>query len=289
MDHLDFSSLSDEELVAVYGAFFAMAAADGAVDDEELVNIFARMNLQGLSDPAARIVRGYLFEPPALTDALEPLRKSSNDVRYGVLVHLMDVALADAVYAPSEQQAIQQARAMMGASEEQVDAIEAFIRDVRGIQQAGVSDADAHRRMAEAGNRLDDAGVPRKSMALSGSVAAASASGIGAAAIAGLGLTLVPGVGLAVAGGAAAYVAMRRITGRSGPPPKSEEDLAETNRIIRHLSSAIEDCRRRVTSLESLTGSSRSESERHAERARQLNRRIDCMRRLLARKRGELA
>ena len=28
MDHLDFSNLSEDERVAVYGAFFAMAAAD---------------------------------------------------------------------------------------------------------------------------------------------------------------------------------------------------------------------------------------------------------------------
>lgn len=288
MDHLDFSTLTEEERVAVYGSFFAMAAADGSVDDEELVNIFARLNLDGLSDMAARIVRGYLFEPPALAAALEPLQSSANDVRYGVLVHLMDVALADAVYAPSEQQAILEARTLLGASAEQVDAIEAFIREVRGIQQSGISSADAQQRMAAAGSRLDQAGVPRKSLALSGSVAAASASGIGAAAIAGLGLTLVPGVGLAVAGGAAAYLAMRRITGKSAPPPPSEEAVAETQRVITHLHSAIEECRVRAAGLESSTSGSRAEANARADRARKLNRRIDCMRRLLARKRGEL-
>ncbi|TNE90045.1 MAG: TerB family tellurite resistance protein [Deltaproteobacteria bacterium] len=287
MEHLDFTELTETERVATYGAFFAMAGADGSVDDEELVNIFECLDLEGMSETAQRVVRGFVLEPPELADTLTPLQQSANDVRYGVLVHLMDVALADTVYAPGEQQAIREAGELLGANQEQLDAIEQFIREVRGIERGSLGADEAEARLKAAGSRLDKSGVPRKSLALSGSVAAASAGGVGAAAIAGLGVALAPGVGLAVASGAAAFFAMRLITGGGGKKAE-KKDPAETERVIEHLQHAIEETRQRISALEEFPGDNATEAHERREHAKHLNRRIDAMQRLLARKRGEL-
>lgn len=289
MDHLDFRELTEDERVATYGAFFAMAVADGALDDEELVNIFECLDLDGMSDVAVRLVRGFLIDPPDLATALAPLESSGNDVRYGVLVHLMDVALADTVYAPGERAAIQEAGTLLGANAEQIDAIEAFIRELRGIQKGGVGGAEADERLQTAAKRLDDSGVPRRSIALSGGVGAASAGGIGAATIGALGIGMLSGVGLALAGGTAAYFAMRLVTGANsegGAGPTAAP--GDVGRVIEHLQHAIQQTRERLTALESQSGGSTAESLKRSEQAKHLNNRIQGMQRLLARKRGEM-
>ena len=80
MQHLDFQRLTEAERVATYGAFFAMAIADGSLDDDELVNIFECLDLDGLSDESIRAVRSYLIDPPTLDDtlAMSPSLRLSN-------------------------------------------------------------------------------------------------------------------------------------------------------------------------------------------------------------------
>lgn len=282
MNHLDFQQLTETERVATYGAFFAMAVADGHLDDEELINIFECLDLEGLSDPAVRVVRAYLITPPSLADALTPLTDSDNDVRYGVLVHLMDVALADAVYTQGERKAIAEAGEILGAEASQMEAIEAFIREVRGLED--LDPKEAQKRLKMAAQNLNQAGIPTKSLVYSGSVAALSAGGIGAAVIGGLGVALVPGIGLAVASGTAAFFAMNLILqGRGG-----SGDQESTERVITHLQEAITETRRLQAAVEEHTGGSRQEATERRDQIQHLNKRVEGMQRLLARKRAEL-
>ncbi|MCO4744272.1 MAG: hypothetical protein KC912_05750 [Proteobacteria bacterium] len=286
MQHLDFQQLTEAERIATYGAFFAMAVSDGSLDDEELIHIFECLDLEGMSEQSVKTVRSYLIEPPALLEALEPLTESDNDVRYGVLVHLMDVALADSVYAPGERKAISTAAIQLGANEEQVDAIEAFIREVRGITEGEVDEKEAKERLQAAHSRLDKAGVPTKSLLFSGSVAALSAGGVGAAVIAGLGVALVPGIGLAVASGTAAFFAMNLALGRRGNDP---EAAADVERVIHHLQAAITETLELLAEAEAHRGGTHKEAQAREEHVRHLNKRVSGMQRLLAKKRHELA
>lgn len=66
MSTFDFSEQPEDQRVACYGAFCAMAAADGAIDKEEVIAIFEVMDVEGLSPAAQAQVRGFLVEPPPL-------------------------------------------------------------------------------------------------------------------------------------------------------------------------------------------------------------------------------
>src|SRR4051812_10503691 len=46
---LDLTTLPEAQRAAFYGALFAMAAADGAIDKDELQQIFALLDLDGIS------------------------------------------------------------------------------------------------------------------------------------------------------------------------------------------------------------------------------------------------
>ena len=196
MAHLDFSKLNEEERVATYGAFFAMASIDGTMDDAELVQILECLDLDGLSDSAMAQVRSFLIQTPPLDQILAPLVQSSNEIRYGVLVHLMDVALADEVYAPAERQAINAAGDRLGATREQLGAIENFIRELRGIESGMTSIDDADERMQTASYMLQKTGVPLDALVMSSGAAALSAGGVSAATIGALGLALAALYGL---------------------------------------------------------------------------------------------
>src|SRR5215204_2518173 len=55
--HIDSKSLSEKQRVAFYGAMFAMAAADGQMQREELELIYETLDTEGLSEEARRRVR----------------------------------------------------------------------------------------------------------------------------------------------------------------------------------------------------------------------------------------
>ncbi|MCZ0904258.1 hypothetical protein ON021_30605, partial [Microcoleus sp. HI-ES] len=87
-----FATSSESELLAFYGSLFAIAAADGSVDIDELDLLFKTINLDKFSDSAKTQIQSYTASPPSLSDCLQTLTKSEEPLRLGVMYFLINIA-----------------------------------------------------------------------------------------------------------------------------------------------------------------------------------------------------
>lgn len=153
--------------VAFYGSLFAMAAIDQGVDQEEWALIFEQLNTEGLSQEGQLKMQSFILTPPALSDCLEVLAGAEEAVRFGTLINLIDVALADDFLADSEARALDQARARLGVDEIQMDAMREFIQALRRIRRKGRGDSAAVQAASVATERLYAAGIPAEAVRFS--------------------------------------------------------------------------------------------------------------------------
>jgi uncharacterized tellurite resistance protein B-like protein len=129
-DLLDLSSMPEPKRVAFYGAMLAIADADGTVGQDELDLIFQNIHTAGLSDRSRHTIWEYLVDTPPLADCLAGFATSHEQVRCAVMVYLIEIALADRILAPGEDEALLQARTCLRISQKQIDAIERYICNV---------------------------------------------------------------------------------------------------------------------------------------------------------------
>ena len=227
MASLEFTSLPEEQQLAFHGTLFAMAAADGHVSRNELKLIFESVDTSTLSEEGVQTLRGWLLEPPALQDCLAVLAEGEEELQYGVLMHLTDVALADERVLLGEKRALRQARQAFGIERPQALAIEEFVWEMREIRARHLSDEDTAAAVKAAADHLGEKGVPTSAIYYSGSFVGLGTSGVlaGLAAL-GLGMGLVPGLGVVVAVGTATFLAVNWALGGRAKR-KKEEILAE--------------------------------------------------------------
>lgn len=207
MASFEFNRLPEEEQMAFYGLLLGMAAADGEVTPEELGRVLESMDLDGLGEDARRTVRGWLRSPPEIDACLKVLAEGDEALRYGVVMHLTDVILADDDYEIAEKLAMRRVREALGITREQALAIEEFVWEVRHIRDDGLEDDEQVERVKDAASALSAVGVPGAALYFSGSLIGLGAKGIlGALAAAGLTAGLLPGIGLFVTLGAAGWL-----------------------------------------------------------------------------------
>ena len=280
----DFTALPETEQVACYGSFFAMAAHDGSMDKDELSLIFETLDLENLSDEARKTVRAYLVDPPKLADALAAVADGREELRYGLMVHLTDISLADDVIVDEEKEALAEAQQILGVSDEQARAIESFIREVRRIRARGLDDNVAVEAIKSAASSLSAVGVPIAAVYFSGSVLGLSAAGItsGLAAL-GLGFGMVPGIGMAVLLGVATYMTVGRVLGWN-KAQKTQQLQAERERraqlVVRNLQEAIDHLVEQIAGLSAKAAL----ADANAEAIARLTSRLHALQQALARR-----
>ncbi len=125
---LDLSQVDETTRLAFYGALFAIAAADGHIDKEEMELIFGMMDLENMSEDATRQVQSYVINPPLLWDCLRKLSHADERLRYSVMINLVDTAWANDELDPNEEKAILLAQQELEVTDEQLQAIKAFIQ-----------------------------------------------------------------------------------------------------------------------------------------------------------------
>lgn len=130
-DVLDLSGLSERQRLAFYGALFALAAADDAIDERESDQILESLQLDGLSEEARERAFALSISPPSLNTCLEVLKGADEAVRRGLMLNLVDVALADDEIEPGEPLALEAARLSLGVSAEAVEAMHTYAYRVR--------------------------------------------------------------------------------------------------------------------------------------------------------------
>lgn len=285
--HLDSKSLSEKQRVAFYGAMFAMAAADGQMQREELELIYETLDTEGLSEEARRRLYAYAIEPPALQDCLQALSDASESARHGLMLNLVEVAVSDYLLSNPEREALTQGQLTLGIGNEQRTAMEHYAEEVRRIRERGIDDNHAADVVKAAVSGMTAVGVPIAAVVYSGSVVGLSAAGItsGLAAL-GLGAGMIPGIGVAILIGTAAFVGLNYLFDTGNKRKKEQyrrerkaqlamENLQET---INHL----------IGRMARLQGAA-ADAKANKEAIELLNERLAKLQQVLARRREDLA
>lgn len=254
MQQFDLKSVPQEQLVAFYGLTFAAASVDGSFDREEMMSIFELIDMEPLDQCNKEIVRGYLIKPPVAKECLIKLHSGSDELKFAVVVGIVEVIFADDVFAPEEELFLTEICNDLGVNDEQKNAIINFVTEARRVVKGGFDESMAKKIMESAASGLTSVGVPIAAVYFSGSVIGLSAAGItsGLAAL-GLGLGMVPGIGIAVVIGASIFFGMKTLLGKSKTDKEKAYRLNQERRaqmVIKNLQEAINAIIERISTLE---------------------------------------
>ncbi len=155
-----FATSSESELLAFYGALFAIAAADGSVDIDELNLLFKTINLDKFSESAKTQIQSYTANPPSLGNCLQTISQSAEPLRLGVMYFAINIAWANNTLHPAESEAIQSAKKRMAVSDLQVEAMQEFMQDLQAVKAAGNKKNQASGSLKSGISKLKNAGIP---------------------------------------------------------------------------------------------------------------------------------
>ena len=124
----DWVCFSENDSLAFYGALFAVAAADGSIDAEELNLILSSPDISKMSKSARQQIQNYSVSPPDLEDSLKKLSKADEKLRFGLMFYIFNIIWVDKVLNPGEERAIELAQKELGIATTQVKAIDAFVQ-----------------------------------------------------------------------------------------------------------------------------------------------------------------
>jgi uncharacterized membrane protein YkvA (DUF1232 family) len=155
-----FAKSSENELLAFYGALFAIAAADGAIDIDEMNLLFKTISLDKFSDATKSQIQSYTASPPSLDNCLQAISKSENTLRLGVMYFLINIAWANNALHPGENRAISSAQTILAIPDSQIQAMQEFSQDLRAIREASSNKNQATKSLDSAVAKLKKAGIP---------------------------------------------------------------------------------------------------------------------------------
>jgi uncharacterized membrane protein YkvA (DUF1232 family) len=155
-----FATSSESELLAFYGALFAIAASDGGIDIDEMNLLFKTISLDKFSDGAKTQIQSYTASPPSLDECLQTLSKSENTLRLGVMYFLINIAWANNALHPGENRAISAAQTILAIPDSQIQAMQEFAQDLRAIRAANPNKNQAAKSLNSAVAKLKEAGIP---------------------------------------------------------------------------------------------------------------------------------
>jgi uncharacterized tellurite resistance protein B-like protein len=291
---IDMCQVDEETRLAFYGALFAVALADNSIDKEEVELIFSMMELDGMTETARRQVQSYIIEPPSLWKCLSSLGTADEQLRYGLMINLVDTAWANDELDADEEKAISMAQHELKISDEQLEAIEKFIQKMREIRVRGIDDNYAADAIKVAASGLSAVGIPIAAVWFSGSVIGLSAAGI-TSGLAGLGALIgiggmVPGIGVAILVGAGIFMGVNALLD-TGDKSKKAQFQAEKERkaqlVIKNMQGSINQLVDQISELQEKAISleaNASDAEANREAIRLLTERLKFMRQSIAKR-----
>ncbi|NJM59344.1 MAG: DUF1232 domain-containing protein [Oscillatoriales cyanobacterium RU_3_3] len=155
-----FAKSSESELLAFYGALFAIAAADGSIDIDEMNLLFKTISLDKFSEAAKSQIQSYTTSPPSLDNCLQTLSNSENSLHLGVMYFAINIAWANNTLHPEENRAISSAQTILAIPDTQIQAMQEFAEDLRAIREASSHKNRATKSLNSAVAKLKNAGIP---------------------------------------------------------------------------------------------------------------------------------
>lgn len=98
----DWVCFSENDSLAFYGALFAVAAADGSIDAEELNLILSSPDISKMSKSARQQIQNYSVSPPDLEDCLKKLSQTDEKLKFGLMFYIFNIIWVDKVLNPGE-------------------------------------------------------------------------------------------------------------------------------------------------------------------------------------------
>lgn len=236
------TEIPEADKAAYFGALCSMAAADGSMDAEELELIFDSLDMEGLSARKRAIIRSYMFNPPRLEDCLFLLRESSDTVRLGMVIALVDVALADDVIVDGERRALEHTRTSLGVETPLFRAVEVFGREMKRLRDRSLDDSDAVASIKTAVDELKSVGVPVSAVKISGTAARLNAAGLRRAP---------KSSGIAPSSRGAGLAGLfSRLFGGGGKAKAAGDAEREQQLVVEHLQTTLDDLNVKLAQLE---------------------------------------
>lgn len=237
---IDLTSVPEQQRAAYYGILFALAEADGSFSPEEMAAIHSVLDLSGFSEPTLHRIRSYRVRSPNMTDCLVTLAEADPELRYGVLMSLVDVALADDVVSPGEREALLEARMALGVEARQLSVMEEFVQATKSVRRSpGDETYEALRRSAAT---LAATEVPLSAAYFTATVNALNDAGDEHALNAiGLGMGRVPGSAVSVLVGVTAQVAVSDLLHPDGRRSDRSPRRERAQQALVHLEKSIND------------------------------------------------
>ena len=263
---IDFSAIPDAERVAFYGLLFAIAAADGSFDGEEMAVIHSMLDVRGMSDASMERIRSYRVAPPTFPECLAVLAKSHDELRHGTMMSLVDIALADGILTESEEKALEQAAQALGVSETQMQAMLELVEEAADILNRDTSTDLDHSQIKIRARTLAESGITHSAAYFSGTISRLTADAQDAVGSAlNIGLGRIPGAPISVIVGSTVQISVTELLHIK--TQQTSEELESRRKIrreraheaIEHLQSTIEELNRIIADKGS--GVSETESE----------------------------
>ncbi len=265
MAKFDMKTIPQDQLVAFYGLSFAASAADGHASKEEMLAIFGSLDLDALDQDNRKQVQGFVLTPPNLDSCLDQLVNARDELRYAVIVAVVETILADDIMEEEEKEFLSSVCTRLRVTEDQRKAIINFVKEARRVAREGLDNNAAEKAIKAAAAGLGAVGVPIAAVYFSGTIIGLSAAGItGGLAALGLGFGMVPGIGVAIVLGTAVFLGTKWLLGDSRKV-KEEKLRAEQERkaqlVIKNLQDAITQIINRIESLEANAAESQANRE----------------------------
>jgi len=275
MAKFDMNKIPQDELVAFYGLSFAASAADGHASKEEMVAIFGSLDLEALDEAHRKQVQGFVLSPPDLDSCLDQLVNACDELRYAVIVAVVETILADDIMEEEEKEFLASACTRLRVTEDQQKEIINFVKEARRVAREGLDNNAAEKAIKSAAAGLVAVGVPIAAVYFSGTIIGLSAAGItGGLAALGFGFGMVPGIGVAVVLGTAVFLGTKWLLGDSREVKEEKLRAAQERKaqlVIKNLQEAITRIIDRIESLEAAAAQSAANREAISDLTERLN------------------
>jgi uncharacterized tellurite resistance protein B-like protein len=197
----------EDEKVDYLSIVGTIAAADGKITDNELSRLREFCMTIGLGGMGVGMIIGAVENPSGVDFQTILARLSQTDLKFTLLTDMLFMAHADGIVAPGEEEEIRQVAAMLNINQDQIEAMNKYVKAVLSAQSAECSESGWKNVGCEIAGILAGTGVPLGAVTIAGTVLG---SGINTGlAVLGMGLGMPVGIGVAVSIGVSSYFGVR--------------------------------------------------------------------------------
>ena len=201
-----FSKCKYQDIVKYTSLIATSANIDNSVIDKKILNLREFCKNVGIKGKDFGLVISAAEDPKSFDAAKTVLKLKESDLRFTVVTEMFYLNFDNGIISDKEKKQIYDIAKSIGVKDEQVLAIEKYVRVASKAKNSKSSKEEFKKLGGQLLSSLASVGVPVGTVAASGSVVGLSAAGItsGLAAL-GMGAGMATGVGVAVAIGVGSY------------------------------------------------------------------------------------